>query len=75
MNALFEQGENGVVQFVEFVEFVGFVEFIRFQWRYGRDAMETIRDSRRLVEVSGDTFEIQMPACQRTCPAGRPKPK
>ena len=46
---------------MEFVEFLEFVEFIGFQWRYGRDAMETIRDSRRLVEISRDTFEIQMP--------------
>jgi hypothetical protein len=41
---------------------------LEMQWRQIGEIGDT-------VEIGRDTFEIQMPAYQRTCPAGRPKPK
>jgi hypothetical protein len=54
------------MEFVEFVEFVGFQgryggDAMEIKWRHSGDTMETVRDSWRLVEISRDTFEIQMP--------------
>jgi hypothetical protein len=54
------------VELAEFAEFVGYQwrcggDAMEIKWRHSRDAIETVRDSWRLVEISRDTFEIQMP--------------
>jgi hypothetical protein len=54
------------VELAEFAEFVGYQwrcggDAMETKWRHSRDAIETVRDSWRLVEISRDTFEIQMP--------------